>query len=72
VPVTQSDAVFLEGAAGVRYRIIDYVEIGVGGTAGTTSPYRIEHPYDVVAGMGTLAWGVHSYMRFRARDPLFD
>lgn len=72
VPVTQSDAVLLEGAAGVRYRIIDYVEIGLGGTVGTTSPYRIEHPYDVVAGMGTLAWGVHSYMRFRARDPLFD
>ena len=72
VPVTQSDAVFLEGAAGVRYRIIDYVEIGLGGTVGSTSAYRIEHPYDVVAGMGTLAWGVHSYMRVRARDPLFD
>jgi hypothetical protein len=72
VPVTQSDAVFLEGGAGMHYRIIEYVQLGLGGTVGTISPYRIEHPYAVSSGVGTLGWGVHGYLRFRARDPLFD
>lgn len=72
VAVTQSDATWLEARMGVNYRIMAYVQLGAEGSVGTTSPFRVEHPYDITTGIGSLGWGVHSYLRFRARDPLFD
>ena len=72
VRVTQTESTFIKGTLGAHYRILKYAQVGVTGGVGTVSPYRIEHPYEIATGVGGLTWEVHSYVRFRARDPLFD
>ncbi len=69
---TESEYAYVRGGLGVNWRIVEYVQLNLGGDVGTSSPRRIEHAYPVYTGMGTLDWQVHALLRFRARDPLFD
>ena len=68
--VTQDETISLTGGVGVNWRMVDYLQLNVGGGAGVTSPHQLEHLYDVSTGLGAWQWYVATSLRFRARDPL--
>jgi hypothetical protein len=57
---------------GVNWRFMEYVQLNVGADFGANSGGRVEHFYDVNAQVGAVEWQVHTALRFRARDPMFD
>ncbi len=69
---TQSERVTVMGQAGIDWRFHEVVELQVAGRVGTATPQTVEHFYPVEAGMGGIAWGVHTTLRFRLRDWLVE
>ena len=72
IAVTESEYAYAKGGLGVNWRIVEYAQLNVAGDVGTATPQRIEHPYPVDTAMGNVEWGIHTVLRFRARDPLFE
>lgn len=72
-PVSQSEGSSLWGAAGVRWRIIRYLDWTINSALGAPLGRRLEHPYDVsTSAKGKLGWGIGTEFTFRMRDPMFD
>jgi hypothetical protein len=72
VAATESESTTVTTGMGVNWRIMEFVQLNVGGDVGLMSPRTAEHFYNVHTNLGDLAWGVNTTLRFRARDPLFD
>ena len=72
IAATQDEALTARGGVGLHWRPLEYVQVDLGGGAGLTSPYQIEHLYSVQTGLGAWNWYMTAGLRFRARDPLFD
>lgn len=72
IVVTMSDRTELIGGGGVNWRFMEYLQLNVGGDFGANSGGRVEHVYPVDAKVGARMWQVHTTLRFRARDPMFD
>lgn len=70
--VTMSDRTELLGGAGVNWRFMEYLQLNVGGDFGANSGGRVENVYPIDAKVGARMWQVHTTLRFRARDPMFD
>ena len=70
--VTMADRTELIAGAGVNWRFMEYLQLNVGGDFGANSGGRVENVYPVDAKVGARMWQVHTTLRFRARDPMFD
>lgn len=70
--VTQDETLSLRGGMGVNWRMVEYLQLNLGGGAGFTSPHQPEHLYEVTTGLGAWHWYVSTSLRFRARDPLMQ
>lgn len=66
--VTQSDRVYVRGGVDLHWRLVEYVQLDLGGEAGSFTPYQIEHLYDVRAGPGAISWQVDSGLTFHIDD----
>ncbi|MDP6934316.1 MAG: hypothetical protein QGG40_15425, partial [Myxococcota bacterium] len=64
--VTQSESSILMAGTGMIWGIADIVQLHISGDLGTITAHRIEHPYPVSTGMGTLEWQFHSTIEFLA------
>lgn len=65
---TEGETTSLSAGVGLNYRIMEWVQLNVGGDLGTVMPETVEHYYPVSTDIGTLTWGVHTTLRFRGRD----
>ena len=71
--VSQSEGSSLWANAGVRWRIIRYVDWNIQSAFGAPLGRRIENPYDISSSAkGKLAWAIGTELTFRMRDPIFD
>lgn len=65
---TQGEAGFVSAGLSLNYRIMEWVQLNVGGDLGTIMPQQVEHFYDVGTGMGTTTWGINTTLKIRGRD----
>ena len=71
--VGQSEGSSLWANAGVRWRIIRYVDWHVQSAFGAPLGRRLEAPYEVSSSAkGKLGWAIGTELTFRMRDPIFD
>lgn len=68
---TETEHLSFTGGLGIHWRFVEYVQLNLSGEVGVRTPRQVEHFYPVTTNMGDIAWGIHTGLRFRARDPLF-
>jgi hypothetical protein len=69
--VNEGEGLSATGAAGLRVRFHEVVQLDVSGECGVASSRRVEHIYPVSTRAGALVWGVQTALRFRVRDNLW-
>lgn len=70
--VSMADRTELLAGGAVNWRFMEYLQLNVGGDFGANSGGRVENVYPIDAKIGARMWQVHTTLRFRARDPMFD
>jgi len=70
--ITESEYAYVQLSLGVNWRIMELAQLNIAGEFGTESPHRLEHLYNVSTGLGNYNWGIHTDLRFRVRDSLFE
>lgn len=65
---TEAEHASITGGIGLKYRVMEWAQLELGGDMGTIMPYQVEHFYPVTTGMGTMVWDVHTRLTLRGRD----
>ena len=65
---TQEENAAISGGIGLKYRVMEWAQLELGGDMGTVTAYQVEHFYPVSTGMGTMTWDVHARLTLRGRD----